>query len=302
MSDAFSLAWAFLKQDDEEEEEEEQRQPTLFDYGQTAPAGESVFTAEQLEQGTVKPKIQMPQPLASIPKQFGGEVAESLFDEDGNLKLPDPTAAAPEQVKPVAVTPKTTGKKKIVRPKAVGVSPPKAKVEVEKVPWTDPKTGETRMVDRVQNIKAAERAPKFVPVKRGTKDESGNWRTKKVEPRLSQFAQANLQEAKEGLSEEEKGRRERIVEANLSDIVDDRIIETGGSTGETSPKLPGQRDHWMSPKPCEHCNRNFTDYTQGRMSACNPCATAAKKGPKNLEQRLTRLAKNPNHPVNLKKK
>lgn len=285
MSDAFSLAWAFLKQDEEEEEEEKTQQMSLLDFNKPP----------QPTQGVVQPAQKPQKQQINIPTAFGGQAAENLFDADGNLIMPEPKAAAPETVRPVAVTRPTIGP-------VVGVSPKKeSKVAPEKIPWTDPRTGETRMVERVQNIKPADRAPKFVPVKRGTKDDSGNWRTKKVEPKESEFARAKRLEAEQGLSEAEKERRTKIVEGNIKDLTENRIIEMGGSTGETSPVEVGVKHHWLSPKPCELCNSTFKDYTKGKQPNCKPCTAAAKKGDKALKQRLEKLRKNPGHPINVKK-
>lgn len=264
MSDAFSLAWAFLKQDEEEEEEEQTQQMSLLDFNRPA-----------------KPK-QGAAPTISIPPAFGGEAAEQMFDADGNLIMPAPKAAAPETVKPVAVRQATL---------APGVGVAKPKPETEKVMF------QGRLVDKVQNIPAADRSPKFVPVKRGKKDAAGNYRNVKTEPRESEFARAQRKEAEEGLSEGEQKRRTEIVEGNLKDLTEDRIIETGGSTGEKSPVNVGVKDHWLSPKPCELCGSTFKDYTKGKQPTCKPCTAAAKKGDKALNQRLEKLRKNPNHPI-----
>ena len=277
MSDAFSLAWAFLKQDEEEEEEEQTQQMSLLDFNKPPQPTQGVVQPEQKRQ-------------IIIPPAFGGDAAENLFDADGNLKLPEPRAAAPERVSPVAVKRPTLGP-------GIGVAKPKAKEEVERVPYTDPRTGKTRMVDKVQNVSPKERAPKFVPMKRGAKDDSGNWRTKKVEPRLSQFARAKEEEAEQGLSEAERQRRTEIVEGNIKDLTERRIIDTGGATGETSPVEVGVKDHWLSPKPCELCGSTFKDYTKGKQPTCKPCTAAAKKGDKAINQRLEKLRKNPNHPI-----
>ena len=266
MSDAFSLAWAFLKQDEEEEEEEQAQQMSLLDFNQPA-----------------KPK-QGAAPTINIPPAFGGEVAEQMFDADGNLIMPAPKAAAPETVKPVAVRQATLAP-------GVGVAKPK-KPETEKVMF------QGRLVDKVQNIPAADRAPKYVPEKRSEKDAAGNYRNVKTEPRESEFARAKRKEAEEGLSEGEQKRRTEIVEGNLKDLTEGRIIETGGSTGEKSPVKVGVKDHWLSPQPCRLCGSAFKDYTKGKQTTCAPCTAATKKGEKALKQRLDKLRKNPNHPIN----
>lgn len=271
MSDAFSLAWAFLKQD-EEEEEEDTRQMSLLDFNKPA----------QPKQGA-EPKI-------VIPPAFGGQTAENLFDADGNLIMPEPKAAAPETVKPVAVrqAPLAPG---------VGVARPKVAEKVERVPYTDPRTGKTRMVDKVQNIPKEDRTPDVVP-KRSVKDEAGNYRNVKTQPFESEFARAKRLEAEKELSEQEKARRTAIVEGDLKDIKDNRIINTGGATGEKSDVKVGVKNHWLSPKPCELCGSTFKDYTKGKQTTCAPCTAAAKKGDKALNQRLDKLRKNPNHPIN----
>jgi len=268
VSDAFNLAWAFLKQDEEEEEEEQTRQMSLLDFNKK-PA--------QPKQGAG--------PNIVIPEAFGGQVAENLFDADGNLIMPEPTATAPETVKPVAV-------KQATLAPGVGVAKPEKKEEPEKVMFRG------RLVDKVQNIPPADRAPKFVPVKRGKKDEAGNYRNVKTDPFESEFARAKRLEAEKGLSAEEEARRTSIVEGDLKDLTDSRIINTGGATGEKSKVEVGVKHHWLSPQPCQLCGSTFKDYTRGKQTTCTPCTAAAKKGDKALNQRLEKLRKNPNHPIN----
>ena len=274
MSDAFSLAWAFLKQDEEEEEEEQTQQMSLLDFNKK-PA--------QPKQGAA--------PNIVIPPAFGGQVAENLFDADGNLIMPEPTAAAPETVQPVAV-------KQAKLAPGVGVAKPKAKEQVERVPYTDPRTGKTRMVDKVQRIAREDMTPVVVP-KRSVRDPStGVYRNVKTEPKESPFARAKREEAEKGLSREEEARRTAIVEGDLKDLTDSRIINTGGATGEKSRVKVGEKHHWLSPQPCQLCGSTFKDYTKGKQKTCTPCRAAAKKGDKALNQRLEKLRKNPNHPIN----
>ena len=270
MSDAFSLAWAFLKQDEEEEEEEQTQQMSLLDFNRK-PA--------QPKQGAA--------PNIVIPPAFGGETAENLFDADGNLIMPEPKAAAPETVKPVAVRQATLAP-------GVGVAKPKAKAkpEPEKVMFRG------RLVDKVQNIPKEDMTPVVVP-KRSVKDPStGVYRNVKSGPKESEFARAKRLEAEEGLSEEEEARRTSIVEGDLKDLTTNRIINTGGATGEKSPVKVGAKNHWLSPQPCQLCGSTFKDYTKGKQKTCAPCTAAAKKGDKALNQRLEKLRKNPNHPIN----
>lgn len=331
MATAFDVAWAVLKGMGDNLWEETQNPQTSLDVfsAQCEQCGKSV-DKDELEGGACdgcnhgeEQPPQMGSAIASRVSDLDAHQSE-MFDEEGNLvdfanhplnvlqmkrgeaptslgqPLPSVAQAKEGNVKRVGVSrkkPKVTvapgAKKKVgVSRKGIDYS------QFGKVPWTNPRTGETIMVNRVQNPEASERSPKFVPVVR----------EKRTEPKLSEFARAKIEE-EAGIDDAARARKQKAIDNQMKDAKEARVVETSvkGKGTETVDNTQMERSGWLSTKPCIHCNTDFKDYSQN-STACHPCRNAMAKD--RLPERLHRLkfvqsGKNKgqlsNHPINAKK-
>jgi len=111
------------------------------------------------------------------------------------------------------------------------------------------------------------------------------------------------------MDDADKARRQKAIDNQLMDAKEKRVIETSvkGKGTETLPTTQSagktQKDHWLSTKPCSHCNIDFRDFNQ-RSTACQMCRNAMAKN--KLPERLHRLKFDKdgnlsNHPINAKK-
>ena len=104
------------------------------------------------------------------------------------------------------------------------------------------------------------------------------------------------------MDDADKARRQTAIQNQLMDAKEKRGIETSvkGKGTETLPNTQMQRDHWLSTKPCAHCNMDFKDFNQ-RSTACQMCRNAKAKN--RLPERLHNLkfdkdGNRSNHPIN----